>query len=91
MSFCLLNLSADYLSAEMLPFESGNGDKGMDEAFLELLKGLEGGAPKGSAATSQLADLDLREQDVAKVCIYSQTLAACSSISTGSLCSDWSI
>jgi hypothetical protein len=64
------------MNAETLPFESDNGDKEVDEAFLELLKGLNGEAPKDKAAIRQLADLGLREQDVAKVCFSIQFVDA---------------
>lgn len=58
-----------FTPAEAVPFKSDNGDEESDSAFLDLLKGLRGDIPKGKQAEPpKLADLDLSEEDVAKVC-----------------------
>ena len=54
--------------ADPLPFESENGEKEMDEAFLKLLKESTTGTTKGEKGKSQLHKLNLEENNVAKVC-----------------------
>ena len=53
--------------ADVVPFESENGGKEMDEAFLKLLKESTTGTTKGEKGKSLLQKLDLEEHNVAKV------------------------
>ena len=50
-----------------MPFESENGGKEMDGAFLKLLKESTTGTTKGEKGKAQLHKLRLEESNVAKV------------------------